>query len=250
MKRKWSAVFGVVAVVGIIGLAGCSSGGGAREIGALSFNSQQEGIVVNGQGKATAVPDIATLRVGVEAQQATVAAAQEQAAGAMDRVTNSLKSNGVEAKDIQTQSFSITKVSRFDDKTQQEVVLGYRVSNVVQAKIRAIDKVGEIIDAAAVAGGDLIRIDGINFSVEDPTTYYTQARTAAMNDAKTKASQLADLAGVGLGKATFISENTFLPVPAQPVFLERAGLAADVSTPISPGELEIQTSVQVTFAIR
>lgn len=249
MKGKWLVILGVAALLGAATLTACSSGGVSGQLSSLSFSGQQEGIMVNGQGKATAVPDIAMLRVGIEAQQPTVAQAQEQASTAMDKVMAALTGNGVDKKDIQTQTFSITKVTRFDDKTQQEVVLGYRVSNVVQAKIRTIDKVGEIIDAAATAGGDLIRIDSINFSVDDPSPFYTEARTKAMNDAKAKAAQLADLAGVGLGKATFISENTFIPSPQSPVFLD-AKAAGGASTPISPGEMEISTTVQVTFAIK
>ena len=60
----------------------------------------------------------------------------------------------------------------------------------VTAKIRNIDKAGGIIDAVAIAGGDLTRIDGISFSVDDPSSYYTEARKLAVADAKAKASSL------------------------------------------------------------
>ena len=250
MKKRWLLIIGLVLLLGIVGLSGCDSGGSVSgQISGLSLSNQQQGIWVNGSGKVTAVPDIATLRLGIEAQEATVAQAQAQATSAMDKVMTSLTSNGVAKKDIQTQNFNISKVSRYDEKTQQEVVIGYRVTNVVSAKIRDTSKAGSIIDDVAVAGGDLTRIDGIDFSVEDPSAYYEDARELAMADAKAKAKQLADLAGVSLGKATYITENSYSPRIALPVAFEmKAGGGAE--TPISPGETEITTTVQVTFAIK
>lgn len=250
MSKSWLVVVGV-ALLNIIGLTGCQPGSTVTgQISGLTLgNSQQEGIYVSGSGKVAAAPDIATLGLGIEAQETTVAGAQAQAAGAMDRVMTSLTGNGVAKKDIQTQFFNISKVTRYDDKIQQEVVIGYRVTNTVLAKIRNIAKVGSVIDAVAVAGGDLTRINSISFSVDDPTEFHNQARALAMEDAKAKAKQLANLAGVTLGKATFISETSFTPpIPSPVVGFDIAAKA--VETPISPGETEIVTTVQVTFEIR
>ena len=40
------------------------------------------------------------------------------------------------------------------------------------------------------AGGDYIRINGISFTVDDPSAYYEEAREAAMADARAKAGPL------------------------------------------------------------
>jgi len=154
-------------------------------------------------------------------------------------------------KDIQTQYFSIQKVTRWDNVTQEEVVIGYRVSNVVSAKIRDIDKAGEIIDAVAEAGGDFTRIDSIVFSVDDPSAYHEEAREKAIAEAKAKAKQLADLAGVTMGKPTYISESIQAPSPIYPrVMYEGAAIPAPAAPPISPGETEISLTIQVIYAIR
>ena len=168
MKKKWLFGLGLALALalGVAVLTGCEPGSSASgQITGLNLSSQQEGIFVSGAGKATAVPDVATLSLGIEAQAATVAAAQSQAASAMDKVMASLTSNGVAKKDIQTQYFNISRVSRWDEKTQEGVVIRYRVTNVVTAKIRNLDKAGSIIDAVAIAGGDLTRINGLSFSV-------------------------------------------------------------------------------------
>ena len=247
MKKGWFLVVGLALVLAVVSLAGCSEGSTfTGEIKGINISSQQQGIWVTGQGKVTAVPDIATLSLGIEAQDLSVAQAQTRAAAAMESVMSALTKNGVAQKDIQTQQFNIQKISRWDDKNQQEIVTGYRVTNIVTAKIRQIDKTGVIIDAVAAAGGDLTRIDNIAFSIDDPTAYSGQAREKAMADAKAKAEQIAKLAGVTLGKPTYISESAYFPSPTP---IRMAEVAVAPSTPISPGETEVSLSLQVVYAI-
>jgi uncharacterized protein YggE len=76
---------------------------------------------------------------------------------------------------------------------------------MINAKIRDLKKTDIITDAVAQAGGGLTRIDGIVFSIDGPSIYYGQTREKAMADANAKARQLASLAGVTLGKPTYIS---------------------------------------------
>ncbi|MFC1957819.1 SIMPL domain-containing protein [Chloroflexota bacterium] len=252
MKKKWLLVVGLVSVLAIVGLAGCNPGNTALgEIQEFNLSSQQQGIWVGGQGKVMAAPDIATLRLGIEAQETTVAEAQDQANAAMDRVMTALTDSGVAKKDIQTQYFSIQRVTTWNREKEQEEVIGYRVTNMVTAKIRDIDEAGAIIDAVAEAGGDLTRIDNISFSVDDPSAYYEEAREKAMAEVKAKAKQLAELAGVTLGEPTYISEGIQSPPIAlrDTRFLEGA-VVAEAKTAISPGELEINLTLQVVYSIR
>jgi len=254
MNKKWLLALGMVSVLTVVGLSGCSQGDSVFSAAPselrVSLNNQQEGIWVSGTGKVSAVPDIAFLRLGIEAQDASVADAQAQAAEAMNAVMTALTGSGVAEKDIQTQYFNIQRVTRWDEDKGQEVLLGYRVSNMVVAKIRDMGKVGAIIDAAASAGGDLTRIDSVSFSIEEPSAYQVEARQKAMTDAAAKAKQMAELAGVKLGKATYISESAYIPYPVyrQDLFEKVAGAPA-VETPISPGELEVSVNVQVAYAI-
>lgn len=252
MKKIWLLVMGLVLVFAVVFVSSCS--GEATFSGVpsnlkVNLNSQQEGIWVNGTGKVSVAPDIATLQLGIEAQEASVAEAQSRASEAMAKVMSALTGSGVAEKDIQTQYFNIQRVTRWDKDKEREVVIGYRVTNVVIAKIRDMAKIGSIIDAVAIAGGDFTRIDNIGFSIEDPSAYQEEVRQKAMADAQSKAGQLAALAGVKLGKPTYISESVYLPVPIYRQGLEKVAGAPMAETPISPGEMEISLNVQVTYAI-
>ncbi len=249
MKKRWLLVVSLILVLVVVSLVGCSPGNTVPiEIEGLNINNQQEGIWVSGRGEVTVIPDIATLRLGVEVQAASVAVAQSQAAEAMNDVMEALTDNGVAKKDIQTQYFSIRQVTKWDREKEEETVVGYRVTNKINVKLREIDKAGTIIDAVAAVGGDLTRIDSIDFSVDDPSAYYEEARAKAMADAKAKAEQLAELADGKLGKATYISESSQSPPPIYRQDLYEEAMPA-ATTPISPGEMAISLTVQIAYAL-
>ena len=248
MKKGWFLTISLALVLTMVFLSGCTKPV-TPTLGGI-FSSQQAGIWVTGTGKVSVVPDIATLRLGIQAQEVTVAEAQSKATEAMNKVMDALDANGVAEKDIQTQRFSIQRVTKWDREKEEEIVVGFRVTNIVAAKIRDLDKVGIIVDAVAKAGGDLTRIDSIAFSIDDPSAYHEEARGKAMADAKAKAKQLAQLADVTLGKPTFISESIQIPPPIYPrAVYEEAPIPAPAAPPISPGEMEISLTIQVAYAI-
>jgi len=230
------------------GLGSSNLGAGAAYV--LGDNMQQTGIWVSGTGEVSVTPDVAILLMGVEAQAASVSVAQSEAADAMNEVMASLASNGIASEDIQTQWYSIAPVTKWIDDTREEITVGYRVSNTVQAKIRNMESVGTVIDAVAGAGGDLTRVSSISFTVDEPDPYYDQARAEALADAMGKAEQIASIAGVGLGKPFYISESGGV-VPPRPYPAMDYGYAEGVkaTTPISAGEIEITLTVQMAFAI-
>ncbi len=113
MKKIWLGVAVVLAVLAVVGLAGCTAQGSALsgDVSGLNvnLNSQQQGLWVSGEGKVTATPDVAIMTLGIESQETSVADAQAKAAAAMDKVMQALKDQGIADKDIQTQYFNIER---------------------------------------------------------------------------------------------------------------------------------------------
>jgi len=241
MKRECLIATGFILALMMVFSVGCAQ----STLGGI-LESQQEGIWVTGTGKVLIAPDVADVSLGIEAQEASVARAQTKAAEVMSQIMDALTDHGLAQKDIQTQQFSIQQVTRWDDDKKQEIVIGYRVSNIVIVKIRILDKVGTIIDSVAEAGGDLTRVNSIYFSIEDPSAHYAELREMAMEQAETTAKQLATLGGVTLGKPTYISESIFTPFPD---IRASAEAVPTTPTPISPGEIEMSLNVQVIYSI-
>jgi hypothetical protein len=208
--------------------------------------AQVQGISVSGTGDASGAPDLALLELGVSTEGKTVKEARDAAATAMNDVHDALKGDGVAEKDIQTRQFRIEPEYEFPDGKQE--LIGFRVTNIVEVKARDLDRVGEVIDDVAKAGGDVVQVQGLRFTIEEPEELRAQARQEAMADARARAEGLAELAGVKLGKPISVSETAGAPPPP---FLEAApmGRGGEEATPIEPGELEVSVTVDVLFAI-
>ncbi len=217
-------------------------------------DAQDAGIWVNGVGIVSAAPDLVEMNLGVVATADTVSEARQSGAEAMTAVIGYLVGSGVATSDIRTQHISIQPQYDWQERIEEgirrneRVLKGYQVSNTVQVLVREMDRAGELLDGAVAAGGDLIRVNGITFTIEDTSELAKQARELAVEDALTRAVELAAYSGVTLGPLVYLSE-----VSTQPVFAERVFAAAvsdsSVSTPVSPGEQEVRVTVRAVFDI-
>ena len=239
------------------GIDGLSTSLGMASAGIAPIISQQVGILANGVGTVVTEPDITNLSLGVEARASTVTVARDQAAVAMTTIVAFLISNGVAERDIRTQSFNISPQYTFRERLEnglrinERVLTGYQVTNTLSVKVRDLDQTGAILDGVVKAGGDLVRVNGISFSVDDPSPLKVQARELAVQEALEKARELATLAGVGLGQLIFISETSSTPIFNQVKARSDFALASSfAATPISAGETQIQVSVQAAVTIQ
>ena len=210
--------------------------------------AEDGGISVSGTGSVTVTPDIGVFEVGVEVTADTVALARSGASEAMQRVRASITGNGVEERDIATRFFNIYPQYDYDNDDGGPRITGYTVNNHIEVKVRDIDRLSDILDQAVTAGGDAIRVGGISFRVDEPEQYADEARELAVEDARARAQQLADLAGVTLGSARSISESSggF----AQRGFADApAAFADDASSAVSPGESQVSVTVHIVYAI-
>lgn len=210
---------------------------------------ESRSVHVTGTGAVTAEPDIATIYLGVSVEKETVEEAREEAASAMTAVIDALKDNGIADRDIQTENFSI--YPQYDYTEEGRVLRGYRANNTVNAKVRELESLSDIIDDAVTAGGDIVVVNSIQFMIEDPTPLQAQARALAVKDAEMKAQTLAEAGGVTLGKPITITETSRSAGP--PIaFAEEAEFAADsarTSTPIQAGELTVTINVTIVYEI-
>ena len=231
---------------------------GVANLDSLHVDGAIGGIRVSGTGTVSVEPDVAILQVGVEVFAGKVSTARSEASKAMDSVVSVLKKEGVEEKDIQTTRFNIYPRYDYEEVTINgkrigtQVLTGYTVNNTVKAKIYEIDKVGEIIDKGADAGGDYARINGVDFTVDDPTPYQTEIRKMAVEDAVGKAQEYALLTNLELGPVVELNEMTSGSVhsPYEADYGMRMMAAAPPTTSISAGQLEISLTVNTLFAIK
>lgn len=212
-------------------------------------NTPTTDIGVTGTGSVFVKPDTAIATVGVDITASTLAQATSDASSRMTAVLDKIKSLGVDSKDITTTSYTVNPITSNPKEGETPQITGYHVSNVVQVKIRKLDDVGKILDAAIGAGAN--SLNSLYFTVDDPSSSQKDARTQAVTDAMAKAKTLANAAGVSLGPITSISENVSVPRPLVDRYAAPAaiGLAAGAPGPVETGQMEITVTVEMHFQI-
>jgi hypothetical protein len=210
----------------------------------------------SGEGKVTAVPDQASVTVGVTQQAQTVADAKNKVNQAANRIIKDLKNLGLADKDIKTTDYTVDPnyssgqngiVMPMLPSTGQQTITGYTVTQNLDINVQPIEKANQVIDVTTKDGANLV--DGVNFTFSDTLSKSLEERAtqAAVNDAKAKADELAKAAGISLGKIVNVVENSNQPQP----FMMAAGSAAktDQATPtnVTPGENTMTVDVVLYY---
>jgi len=247
MTRRISLTIAVVAAVLLLAaLAGMVGLLYARPVTAQTSAGVpgMRQVTVVGHGEVKGAPDTATVQIGVETEAATAKDALAQNSARAQAVQEKLTKLGVDAKDIQTSNFSISPTYGSDGRQ----VTGYHVGNMVTVKIRQLDQSGTLLDQVVQAGANSIY--GISFSVEKPETLLDQARKAAIENARARATQLASASGSAIGDVLVISENIGAQPNPMPMMARAEGAPAGQAAPVQPGEQSFSVDVQVTFGLK
>ena len=240
MRTKIYILFIVVLMVSL--LSACSSLASAP-----ADKSVTRTISVTGTGKVTLSPNIAYITIGVHTEGSDVTEALTSNTSQAQKVADALKALGVDAKDIQTTSFNVYPQQIFDEKG---VVTDtkYIVDNGVYVTVRDLTKLGSLLDAVVRSGAN--NINGINFDISNRDDANSQARIAAIADARKQAEEMAKAAGVTLGDVQSISLNGS-PTPS-PLYDAKGGAAMSVgaSVPVSAGQMVIMVDANITYALK
>lgn len=206
-----------------------------------SGNVAPRRIDVSGSGVVYAIPDQATVQIGVTSRASSASDALKDNSTKTAAVIESIKALGVDAKDLQTRNFAIYPT--YNDTVTE--ITGYEVNNTVVVIIRDVQNAGAILDQVVKSGAN--NISGLSFDVADPTAQQAEARTKAVAIARAKAEALASAAGVTLGDVLSINESTS---SSAPMAMARADMAMADAVPVATGQQSISVDVTISFAIR
>ncbi|HEY4503083.1 MAG TPA: SIMPL domain-containing protein [Candidatus Paceibacterota bacterium] len=229
-------------------------------------SSESNTITLSGHGEVQAVPDIANVYFTIRKEGTTVKEAQDAVAVVEKSSLDSLKSNGVEDKDIQAANASFNPKYKYVYDTRSlvpctefgcpprsgnNVISGYEAYESITVKVRNTDSVGKIMQDLGTLG--VTDLNGPNFTVDDADALQAEARKEAIEDARTKAEALAKDLGVRLGRIANFSEggNYGGIYYAKDAMMESsAGNTAPAPAAIPKGENTITSDVTITYELR
>lgn len=240
---------------------------------------------VTGEGKVTAIPDVAEFTFSIITEGGKdLASLQKTNTESANKAIDFVKSKGVNAKDIKTQGYDVSP--RYTNYTCRPIMMqaggaygsgassgsggaapmiyplppdrscppseitGYTITQTVSVKIRDFAKAGEILSGVVSNGAN--SVSQLYFSIDDRAVAENQARAEAIAKAKDKAKAIAKAGGFGLGRLLSIDEGYSggpIYMRADAGFSKGAPEAAPAPT-IEPGSQDVLVNVTLRYEIK
>lgn len=241
MMRHRLVLIGLAA----LSLTGC--GGGTEGRDPRGVDHDETLLSLSASGEAEAVPDLATIMIGVETFGADAKAANDANSRKAAEIAEALAKFGVEERDIQTAQLSLRRIEYGRRKGQ------FQANNTLTVRLRDVPRSGEAVAAATTAGANVL--SGPSLQVDDPEKANRGAYIAAYKAARTRAEAYAEAAGMKIARVLAIrdgGQHGGGPIPYAMNEARDAAAVAQVSAPppsIRPGVSRTRVTVQVDFAL-
>jgi uncharacterized protein YggE len=239
--RRGAAALLVVAAA-VLTACGASAGAAPTPAGP-SCGPGAPRLTVQATGQASTTPDVLTVQLGVSVTDPTAVAALADAARQGTTLDDDLRFVHVPPSDLQTTDLSLGPVTDAAGR-----ITGYQVDDELQVTFTDVPEAGAVIDAAASAVGDAVRLDGVTFSVSDRRDVDGRARAQAVTVAADHARAMAAAAGERLGGVCTITDTTSSPVPQTFAAADLAGQTA-AALPVEAGSQQSTATVDVVYAL-
>ena len=216
------------------------------------YDPSEQTISVTGSATASSNTDTLIMILGVESEAKTANESLSKNSNALNSVISALVNSGISKDDIQTSNFRIYPLYdsiKDSNGNYQQILIGYRVSNMLSIQTEKIDSAGTIIDVAVSSGAN--RVDNVSFQLSDDKLQKISDDLIAdaIIDAKQKAAKaLVPLKQKIVGVKSVIIHDNLMPYYDSPMRTSFDGFAESMkSAPIMSGNEEIRTDVSVVF---
>ncbi|HKO75933.1 MAG TPA: SIMPL domain-containing protein [Flavobacterium sp.] len=200
---------------------------------------------VSGEGKIKVVPDQVTILATVETKGTNAKEVKKQNDQQMEAVLKLIKSSNLPAADYKTKRVSLNPQYDYEKKKHT-----YNATQTVEILLRDLSKYDELMEGLVDQG--INRIDNVTFQSSKLAQYQSDARKAAIKEAKMKAEEYVSVLGQKVGAAITITDNSQTYYP-QPVYaMKSMAMEADGAAPrqtMAAGEIEIIANVSVSFKL-
>ncbi len=225
-------------------VAACNVSSGASLPDLSLGDLQRDTIRVSGIGEASGTPDIAFIQLGVEQRGDQVANVVDEANQALQSMTAALIEYGIPEENIQTTRFNVDQRELRDPESGLPAEgVRYVVSAAQRVKVEDVEQIGAVIQTGLDAGGN--NVFGLQFGLADASALQSEARLAAIDDARARAGDLAEALGVEVGEPLYVTE---IGGPAAPRVESAQALGAG-APPVEAGQLTVTVRVEVVFEL-
>lgn len=196
------------------------------------------------------MPDLASVRVGVDGQAQSREEAYQIAAATAGTVDGVLRDFETAIDRVTTAALAVQPKTRWRKGETQRT--GWQALRLSVVEIKDTSRVGELLNALAGAGAS---INGLSWMVAPANESFALARHRAGEDARARAEQYARALGIQLGPVAWASEpglrsssHTDWMSAAAPGGALGAG-AAEEAINVTPEEVTIDAVLEVAYSL-
>jgi uncharacterized protein YggE len=207
-------------------------------------------ITVEGIGRASSAPDLVSITLGAETISTNLDDAVAQIRTRIAAITSAMIELGVFPYDMQASGIDVQPQDLLDSRSGGvSGQLVYRVRGTLSVIMRDIGQIEELLNSAVTAGANII--GEFRYGVTAITALEAAARTAAIESARDRATQLA--AGLGLTVGVPLTVEEILIERAFPTAENPGAGSATVGldrTTTNAGQLIVTVQIRVTFRVQ
>lgn len=208
-------------------------------------------IVVSGDGKAYAKPDVAIITLGVKTEEKKSDDAVNKNNEKMNAIITAVKALGIDEKDIQTSAYNLYPTYNYTDVAGRTLT-GYSLDQQITVKVRSFDKISSVLDKATANGAN--DVGNLQITVENPDKAKAEARAEAIEKAKAKAKEMAKNSGLKLGSVIDVQESGdyYAPRPTgyNAMEMKSTAVGGGIAPDIQAGQQEISVTVSLTYKVK
>ena len=209
------------------------------------MSENERWISVVATGEASVAPDLAIVSFAVTGSGKALAPTRDDVNKRSSSVLASLRELGVAEGDLNAPDVGIHP--EYDDRKGQRLT-GYRVVRQMTAKVRDLDRLGDVLDWIVSAGVN--EVQGAQMSASDPSAAEREALRSAITGARAKAEALAEAGGVSIAGLARVEEEPGHGPPMPRMQMMAAGaMAEDARTEVAAGDLTVTRQVRAWFEI-
>ena len=196
-------------------------------------------------GRRSVAPDLAIVSFAVTGSGKALAPTRDDVNKRSSSVLASLRELGVAEGDLNAPDVGIHP--EYDYRKGQRLT-GYRVVRQMTAKVRDLDRLGDVLDWIVSAGVN--EVQGAQMSASDPSAAEHEALRSAITGARAKAEALAEAGGVSIAGLARVEEEPGHGPPMPRMQMMAAGaMAEDARTEVAAGDLTVTRQVRAWFEI-
>jgi uncharacterized protein YggE len=234
------------------------------------MSTDSASLIVEGVGRASAMPDLARIVVHVTSQGKRANDARKACAQQAETILGQLARVGVPREDMRTALYEVEQIR--DGRKRDVPVIGCRASTSIAVTLHKPEELGRVIEEALETGPDVAWTAAFDLSSESEVK--AEALGEAVKDARRKAGKMAAAAGLQIKRVVAIGaarieevlrsrpepwptqsfggramQPSIAPMMASVVVREPDMVGSAAGSPVHPGPREYQAVVTMEFEL-